>query len=886
MRKLAALVTIFIAAAGLGYLVVLDAVTKTVETQAHAIGEIVARQATVARSVYSQEVAAKLKRDGTGPNEHYETMSGHVPLPAQFLKMVGLASAKSAAGLYEYKPVSRWNLEASQGLDDDFLRWAWPQLEAQERPGSQAPIEWKPVSRIEDRGGQRVMRFLSADPASEQSCVACHNAYEQRPDIRERRAAQGDSVSVGKQFVQHQLMGAVSVTVPLDRAEAVAGSKVTRATMYFFGILLLAFIALMWLTWRLGVRDRSLRQAELQLAHSQAQARSAVELQAAQHELERAFAQLSSYMRGIDQHALVSVTDARGRILQVNDKFVELCRMPREALVGQDHSVLGSGMHDKAFFGRVWDTLMRGEIWRGVICNRAGDASLFWVDTAIVPLKNEAGEVERFIAVSVDITEQRRHAEALRHQATHDGLTALPNRVLLLERVTQAIVRAGHHEQLVVLFFIDLDRFKPINDLRGHEVGDQVLCEIARRLQALAGDGDTVARLGGDEFVIACEGLARDQIEAFGHRVRDTLSQPLTLGGETHVLGGSIGVAVYPDDSEDTETLLRHADIAMYQAKRNGGSALAVYAPEMQPESDGRGLMQERLREALSNGELVLYFQPQVSLSSGQLVGVEALLRWDSAHYGFLSPGAFLPLAEEARLMPAIDAFVLDRACAQMRHWHEQGFGWVRTAINLAPVTFLDPELPARLQSLLARHQVPASALELEVTERLSIQEDATVAETLARLAECGVLLAMDDFGTGASSLSALRHLPADALKVDQSFVRGMLHRPQDRAIVAAIVALGRELGLRVVAEGVETEAEARMLSSLRVEELQGFWAARPQPAQAIEQLLQRRRVLDPVGLQLGRLQDAAREDALSIDSPAAPAPFTPSRYEGITTVF
>jgi EAL domain-containing protein (putative c-di-GMP-specific phosphodiesterase class I) len=226
-----------------------------------------------------------------------------------------------------------------------------------------------------------------------------------------------------------------------------------------------------------------------------------------------------------------------------------------------------------------------------------------------------------------------------------------------------------------------------------------------------------------------------------------------------------------------------------------------------------------------------------------------------------------------------------------MRQWHDQGFGWVRTAINLAPVTFLDPELAPRLTALLAHYQVPTHTLELEVTERLSIQDDAVVAETMARLDACGVLLAMDDFGTGASSLSALRHLPADALKVDQSFVRGMLYRPQDRAIVAAIVALGRELGLRVVAEGVETEAEARMLSSLQVEELQGFWAARPQPAQAIEQLLLRRRVLDPVGLQLGRLQDAARADATrdearAADSPTQPAPFTPSRYEGITTVF
>jgi diguanylate cyclase (GGDEF)-like protein/PAS domain S-box-containing protein len=843
-RTLGVLVGVFTLACGLGFLVVHDAVNKTVEHQALAIAEVVASQAQIARSVYTQEIVGKLTRDGFGPSVDSHEQPGHVPIPAQFLKLVGRASSTGADRLYDYKPVSKWNLEPTQGLTDDFLRWAWPQLERQDRVRPGGPIDWKPVSRFEEQGGRRVLRYLSADPASQVSCVACHNAYEKTPAVRAMRTA--DGAQGDRQFALHQLMGALSVTIPLDKSEAIAGNEITQATVFFFAILLSSFLALIWFSWRLRQRDDSLRQTEQQLASTEVQARTAQAQLSAQHGVEQEFSELQSYMRGIDQHALVSVTDRGGRILQVNDKFVQISGHPREALLGKDHRIVNSGTHGPAFFARMWETIARGEIWRDVICNRTREDAPYWVDAAIVPLKDAAGQVVRYIAVCVDVTEQRRHEDTLHYQATHDGLTDLPNRVLLLDRVGQAIVRATREQANVVLYFIDLDKFKQINDSLGHSAGDKVLREMARRLVALARTGDTVARLGGDEFIMACEGLTAADVPAMGARILAALNAPVQLGGDPHTLGGSVGVAIFPEHGADTETLLKRADIAMYQAKARGGSELSLFSPEMQHAIDVRVQMESRLREGLLREELVLHFQPQVDLQTGALVSLEALLRWDSPHYGFLMPGQFIGLAEESKLIDALDAFVLDAACRQMQRWHQQGFGWIRMAVNLAATKFSDPSFKAELRQAMERYAIPSGYLELEVTESLSMRDPNAALELMRELKSEGILLAIDDFGTGYSNLGYLKRFPADRLKVDQSFVRGLMKNPQDRAIVAAVIQLAHNLDMRAIAEGVESEEEAILLYSLNVDEIQGYWMARPQPAEQVQLLFTQSTLLDP----------------------------------------
>ncbi|WP_326535316.1 EAL domain-containing protein [Pseudorhodoferax sp.] len=843
-KTLAILVGVFCMACLLGYLVVRDAVNKTVEHQALAIAQIVADQASVARSVYASEIAGKLSRDGFGPSVDFEHRPGHVPIPAQFLKLVGLASAAASDRLYDYKPVSKWNLEPTQGLTDDFLQWAWPQLERQDRPAPSAPIPWVPVYRFEERAGARVLRFLAADPASQASCAACHNAYEKLPSVVALREAAG--VPPGRVFAQHQLLGALSVTIPLDKAEKVAGSKITQATVFFFGILAASFLALIWFNWRLGLQRLNLSRAQQQLARSELQARDANALLQAKQGVEQAFAELTTYMQGVDQHALVSVTNPEGRIVQVNDKFVQISGHDRPALMGQDHRLLSSGFHDSAFFGQMWNTIQRGEIWRDVVCNRSREGALYWVDLAIVPLKDPAGQVVRFIAVGIDITEQRRHEETLHYQATHDVLTELPNRALLLERMARAVVRAGRRQQLVVVFFIDLDKFKQINDSLGHGTGDQVLCEMARRLQDLARGGDTVARLGGDEFVMVCEGLTRDAVEPFGARIHTALLAPVVLQGEPHALGGSVGVALFPDHGDDVETLLKRADIAMFEAKRQSSRGVCIFSPEMQDAIDGRVQMEARLREGIGRGELVLHYQPQVDFETGALVSLEALLRWNSPDYGFLMPGQFIGLAEESRLIAEIDAFVLGAACRQMQQWHQRGHGWIRTAVNLAATKFSDPLFKTELREAMERHGIPAGVLELEVTESLAMRDPDAALVLMRELKSQGILLSVDDFGTGYSNLGYLKRFPADRLKVDQSFVRGLLKSPQDRAIVAAVVRLAHNLNMRAIAEGVETEDEAILLYSLDVDEIQGYWMARPQPAEAVEKLFDQPMLLDP----------------------------------------
>ncbi|RQO63504.1 hypothetical protein DBR47_02955 [Paucibacter sp. KBW04] len=843
LRMVAMLLGIFAVACVLGYAVVRDAVTKIIETEAQAVAEIIAMQAGASRAVYAKEVFAKLNPSAASLKD----ASGqpvHLPIPAEFLKLVGRAAPLFGDKLYEYKPVSKWNLEESQGLSDEFLRWAWPQLEAQDQVAPQQPIQWKPVSRLETQDGRRVFRYLAADPVSQQLCASCHNALEQTPLIQARRLAAG--VPAGKHFAQHQLMGALSITIPLDKAEQIARAEIDDTARFFFGLVLVCFIALAWFAWQLASHQRHLRDAVRQLAQAELDSRGAALALEAKQGVEQAFAELSTFIQAIDLHAIVSVSDRQGRITHVNQKFIEISGYSREELMGQDHRILNSGQHPHSFFDQMWATIANGEIWRDVICNRAKSGRLYWVDSAIVPQRDAAGQIVRFVSIRIDITEQRRHEDALHYQATHDGLTDLPNRVLLLDRISHAIARAKRGGGLIVLFFIDLNKFKYINDSLGHSAGDEVLREMARRLSLLAREGDTVARLGGDEFVVACEGLAREDVDQIGARICDALSAPVNLQGESHTLGGSVGVAMFPDDGEDTETLLKRADIAMYEAKSRGGSVLTHFSPEMQAAIDRRLQMEIRLREGIPKGELVLEFQPQVDFKSGTLVSFEALVRWNSPEYGRLGPGQFLPLAEESNLIELVDSFVLDEACRQMAAWARAGHGWIRVAVNLAATKFSDPEFLLELRRAMQKHGVPQGVLELEVTESLAMRDPKASLELMQQLRGMGVLLAIDDFGTGYSNLGYLRSFPAERLKVDQGFVRGLTKNPQDRAIVAAVIQLAHNLHMRAIAEGVETEEEAIILFSLNVDEVQGYLVGRPQPPEQVERLFKQPTLLDP----------------------------------------
>lgn len=820
-----------------GTLVVRDAVNKTIESQALAVAEIVASQATTARSVYAREIVGKLSRDGFGPSVDSDTTPGHVPIPAQFLKLVGRASAENADKLYEYRPVSRWNLEATQGLSDDFLRWAWPQLELQDPPQPKGKVAWKAVSRIEDQGGRRVLRYLSADPASQQSCVQCHNAYERMPAVVARRVA--DGVPPGKQWQQHQLLGALSITIPLDRAEQLGGSQVGETSLFIFGILVTSFAAMFWFNWRLSRQQRSLRDAEAQLARSELETRAANELLQAKQGVELAFAELSTYMRAIDQHAIVSVAGRDGRIVQVNDQLVAISGYSREELLGQDHRILSSGTHDREFFAQLWRTLLQGQIWRGVICNRSKNGGLYWVDSAIVPLKDAAGEIVRFISIRIDITERKQAEQEMVRLATHDSLTGLANRTLLRDRVQRALESNKRSEARAAALFIDLDQFKTINDSLGHEVGDRLLVEVSHRLLGSVRAEDTVARQGGDEFIVFLPRIADARAAGvLAAKLQRQLAAPFVLDQRELYVGSSIGIAVFPEDGEDVDTLLKNSDTAMYQVKEAGRNHYAFFAPEMNTQAFDRYTLGTELRRAAERGELSLVYQPVVGMASGRVEGMEALLRWHHPTRGDVSPGLFIGLAESTGQIVPIGEWVLRQACQQVRAWRAAGLEVPRLAINLSAIQVQAYGLVERIATILAETGVGAEALTFEITEGCLMSKTEDVVRTLQDLSAMGAHIAVDDFGTGYSSLSYLKRLPIDTLKIDRSFVMDIGDDADDTAIVEAVVAMAHGLKLRVIAEGVETQPQLDFLRAQGCNQFQGYLFSRPLRPEAMAGLL------------------------------------------------
>ena len=838
-RLLLTLLAVFSLACLLGYLAVRQAVNTTVESQALAIAEVVASQATTARSVYAMEIAAKLAREGLGPHVESEGKPGFVPIPAQFLKLVGKASSENAHRLYQYKPVSRWNLEPSQGLDDDFLRWAWPQLEAQDQPAPTGPINWKAISRIETRDGRRVLRYLSADPASQPACASCHNAYEARPEIIARRVASG--VAPGKHWEPHQLMGALSVTIPLDKAELLAGDQINQTTLLIATILIASFAALSGFAWRLSTQDRELRDAELRLRRSSLETQAAQALLEAQRGVERAFTELSSYMQAIDQHAIVSVGDRTGRILDVNDQLLRISGYSREELIGRNHRILSSGVHPKEFFSRMWQSLTRGEVWRGVICNRSKNGTLYWVDAAIVPMKNAEGEVERYISIRIDITERKQFEQEMLRLATHDSLTGLVNRALLRDRIHQALESAHRNRHRAAVLFIDLDQFKAVNDSLGHTTGDRLLVEVGRRLASSVRAEDTVARQGGDEFIVFIPKLDSPQAAGLvAQSLHTMLSQPFSIDGQEVFVGSSIGIALYPDDGSDVDTLLRHSDTAMYQVKESGRNHWMYFTAQMNIEAVERYALTNELRRAAERGELVLHFQPIFEMGSMTIDSLEVLLRWQHPTRGLVPPAQFIGLAEASGLIVPIGEWVLRAACQQVAAWRRDGLNPPRLALNLSSIQVRLPGFGQRVAEMLAEHGVEPSAIAFEITEGTLMSKTDEVLATLRQVNDLGMRLAIDDFGTGFSSLNYLKTLPIDTLKIDRSFVTDISDDPDDAAIVIAVLSMARGLQLDVIAEGVETERQLAFLRAHGCRLFQGFLSGAPMPAREIARLLAR----------------------------------------------
>jgi diguanylate cyclase (GGDEF)-like protein/PAS domain S-box-containing protein len=530
----------------------------------------------------------------------------------------------------------------------------------------------------------------------------------------------------------------------------------------------------------------------------------------------------------------IVIVDSLHRVVSANRAFCRSTQFAYLEVVGGDFGCVDDGHGAQSFLANLWPVVDTRGSWQGEVTVGRRDGSTFpaWLMVSAARDGKQL-EVSHYIATLIDISDRKRNEERIHFLAHHDVLTELPNRSLCVERLRAAVQHAERTGGRVAVLFIDLDRFKNINDSLGHHVGDSLLRSVARRLLDSVRVGDTVSRLGGDEFVVVLNGVVdADEISTIvEQRLVPLIGQPHDINGAELTVSCSVGIAVYPDDAQDIDTLMRHADAAMYQAKSAGRNAAHFFTAELNERAHRRLQLESQLRHAVERDEFQLHYQPKVDAAGGRLVGVEALLRWHSAELGVVPPARFIPIAEEAGLIVPIGAWVIDEACRQHARWRDTGVGEVPVAINVSALQLRDGSLVETLGTALERHAVPPGAVEIELTESTLMENVSEALGQLRAIKRLGVTLAIDDFGTGYSSLNYLNRFPIDRLKIDRSFVRDMLDDPTNLAITRAIIGLGHTLGLKVVAEGVETEREAQTLRTSGCDELQGYLTARPMPA-------------------------------------------------------
>ncbi len=466
-----------------------------------------------------------------------------------------------------------------------------------------------------------------------------------------------------------------------------------------------------------------------------------------------------------------------------------------------------------------------------------------WSLMRVTPLQSQRGGV---VVTHTDITERKQAEEMAHHLAYHDPLTGLPNRVLFNDHLTLELAHARRNKCMVAVIFLDLDRFKTINDTLGHAIGDRLLQEVAKRLTGCLRGGDTVARLGGDEFMLLLSGITHgEDVAKVARRILEVLKPPFNLDGHELHITGSMGISLYPSDGEDAETLIKNADTAMYRAKEQGRGAYQFYTPSMNAKAFEHLILENDLQRALERQEFVVYYQPQVSLHTGQIVGVEALVRWQHPDKGLVPPMEFIPLAEETGLIIPLGDWVFWEACAQNRAWQKAGFPPLWIAINLSARRFKQKGLIKDIARILKETGLDPNYLELELTESHLMENVEATLSTLHELKAMGIHLSVDDFGTGYSSLSYLKRFPIDKLKIDRLFVLDITSNPDDAAIAMAIIAMAHSLKLKVTAEGVETKEQLEFLRAHQCDEMQGYYFSRPVPAEIITQLLQEGRRLN-----------------------------------------
>jgi diguanylate cyclase (GGDEF)-like protein/PAS domain S-box-containing protein len=534
----------------------------------------------------------------------------------------------------------------------------------------------------------------------------------------------------------------------------------------------------------------------------------------------------------------ILVTDANNHIISVNKSFTRVTGYQPDEVIGRNPRILASGRQSESFYRELWNDLAQHGSWQGEIWNRRKNGEIYPESLSIICIKDSAGVVINYIAIFSDISERKAAEYRIQQLAHFDPLTGLPNRALFADRLDQSLIYAQRHQAPVALLFLDLDRFKQINDTLGHGTGDLLLQMVSQRLLECIREQDTVSRQGGDEFIAILPGADIAGAEQVATKILQALIQPYLIEQHELRISASIGIAIYPKHAQDSMTLIKCADVAMYQAKEGGRNLFVVFNETMNASAYERLALENNLRTAIELQQFQLFYQPQIDLIDGRITGCEALIRWQHPDMGMIPPSTFIPLAEETGLIVPISDWVLEQAVRQHKAWLDAGIRVPPVAVNLSPLQFRQRDLHTQVKDLITRYALPSHLLELELTEGLLMQGVERTLTTLHQLIALGIGISIDDFGTGYSSLSYLKRFPIQKLKIDQSFVHDVTKDNNDAMMVRTIVLLAHSLKLHVIAEGVETEEQANFLRESGCERAQGYLFGRPMPAAEFEKLI------------------------------------------------
>ena len=535
----------------------------------------------------------------------------------------------------------------------------------------------------------------------------------------------------------------------------------------------------------------------------------------------------------------VLIADAKFRVTSVNPAFTEITGYQPEEVIGKKPTFHKALRKDKALFAKMQEDMEKQGHWEGEFWNKRKNGEDYAQRLSVSAITDETGEVQQYAALIGDITKRKQDEERIRYQANYDALTGLPNRTLFLDRLNLALARMKRRQGMLGLMFIDLDGFKLINDTLGHEMGDLLLQEAAKRLNQCVRRGDTIARLGGDEFTVIMPDLeAPRDASMVAQRILDTLAKPYVLDGQEAFVTGSTGITVFPDDGNTASHLLRNADAAMYRAKEQGKANYQFFTADLNEEVKERLVLKNSLINARKRSEFSLHYQPQLEIRSGRVISVEALMRWNNKEFGATSPAKFIPIMEETGMAMEMGKWVIRTACTQYRKWRDEGSAPLRVAVNLSARQLREPKFIPVVERVLKQTGVAPEALEIEITENMLMSDATNSVVALDTLHDMGIHIAMDDFGTGYSSLNYLKRFPIDTIKIDGTFIADIETNPDDVEIIKAIITMGHSLNRRVAAEGVETAGQLAILKEFGCDEYQGYFLCPPKPADALTAFL------------------------------------------------